>query len=55
MGFLNGQTAFDVAHELTVKAIENNMICQKTTSEETAKEIATFFTTLFNQLSNSND
>lgn len=55
MGLLNGQTAFEVAHELTVKAIENDMICQEPTSEETAKEIAKFFTTLFNELSNSDD
>lgn len=51
----NEELIIDIAHDLTVKAIENNMIYQGATSQETAEEVATFFTTLLNQLSGSSD
>ena len=55
MGLLNGQTAYEFARELTIKAIENKMLVTYETADETAKEVCKFFNTAFEELADSDD
>jgi hypothetical protein len=53
MANLNPQTCLEKSFELTELAIQNGLIRCADSPEETAKDVSTFFKTLYEELSNA--